>query len=211
MTVRLITTLPRKTLAFIEKARGINGAMTNNPNFRNVSPEFAATLALLSVKIDEMQAAYDEARGGDTHKIAYRDQAMAALKALLVKIATYAELYAAGNVTTLESTGFDVSRERSRGIEYPQVAATLALKHGKTGGTMIAMGKPLPGAWRYQTHITESDPTQEANWRPYADHRRCSHLLIEGLTAGRFVSVRQRGVWDAGAGPWSPICTLMSL
>jgi hypothetical protein len=210
MLKKLITSFPRNTAAFLEKARSINTALTDNPFFKDISAEFLAALGLLLTGINELQIAFDGAKSRDSGKIAYRDQLQKSVATLLTNIAKFVELHAKGDENILKSSGFDLVRGSQKGTQHPLLTAMLSLRHGPSG-TFYARGKSLPGAWRYEFYVTDGDPTKDENWQFYCDSPHCSHIEITGRTAGKNYSVKMRGIWVAGAGPWSQPVTLMSL
>ena len=211
MRPKVIVSFPKKVQVLLDFSRRIVAAMTDNPNFKNISPDFAALLTLLPDLINKLQLAFDAAKSRDFSKVAYRDQVQAELVQLLTKIAKHIELVANGDVAVCGSTGFELAHERSKHIVYPLIPAIVTLKHGPISGTMIINGKALDGAYRYEVHLTDGDPKAEENWRPYGDFPKCHSIQLAGLTPGSNCSVRVRGVWATGAGPWSQVVTLMSL
>jgi len=207
---KIRVTLPSKTLKLIEKGRSILTALTTSANFKNISPEFAALLKQLAAKLIAVKNAYDEAAAHDSNKIAARKQQEKELRNLLVEISRLVENVAKGDVQILESSGFDVARETTRKIIYPLIAAMIALQHGKESNTIVVKGKRLPGAWRYETWYTD-DPAGVERWQLAHDTPNCSHLVIPGVTPGTLYSVRMRGIWQSGPGPWSVVATIRAL
>lgn len=210
MGPKLITTLPDNVEKLLTETRDILTAMTDNPHFRNISPEFAECLAKGQEKIDLLQTAYNEAKGHDTKKVAYRKQLQRQLIVHFGKIAKFAELVADGDITKLKSTGFKLARDRNSPIQYPLTIPVVTLRHGPSG-TIVAQAKPLEGAWGYKSQIADGDPTVAENWRHYGDHPHCTRIEITGRTPGKYCSVRLQGIWVQGEGPWSVPVTLMSL
>ena len=211
MSTRTSTRFPRNPDLFLRYSRAVQAAMTDNPHFKEISAEFLAALALLPVKINEMQAAYDAAKRRDTVMIAYRDRTQRSLAALMKDLARHVELVAQGDASILKSSGFNLVKVESKKVNYPLATAALALQRSRLSGTMIAKGKPLPGAWRYEFWLAKGDPSKEENWYFYCDSPHCSRIEITDRTPGENVTARMRGIWAAGPGPWSPTVTLMSL
>jgi hypothetical protein len=210
MKVKTLVTFPRKTLKLIEKGRNIFTAITTNPYFKDVSPECAALVQQLAAKLLAVKNAYDEAAAHDSNKIAARKQQEQELVTLLVDISRHIESFAKGDAKILESSGFDVTHESTRKISYPLIAAMITLQHGKEGNSIVVKGKRLPGAWRYETWITD-DPAGLERWQLAHDTPKCSHLVIGDVIPGTLYGVRMRGIWEEGPGPWSIVATIRAL
>ena len=210
MKAKLVVTFPGKTLQLIEKGRSIYAAIRSQSWFKDASPELTALVEQLAEKLIAVKNAYDEAATRDSNKIAFRKQQEAALRTLLVQISRYVENMAQGDENILLSSGFDLARKKTRRIDYPLLAALIALRHGKDSGTILVKGRRLPGAWRYETCITD-DPAGQDGWQLVHDTRTCSHLIVPGVTPGAVYCVRMRGIWPAGPGPWSVVATIRAL
>jgi len=210
MAPTLLIGFPKKPRPFMDKGHSINSAMTTSECFKNATGELRDCITQLAPLLDKLNVACNDADGRDVNKIAYRNLVQEEVKAHLIKMAKLVEVFAAGDLKILESSGYGIKRSSSKKIHYPLLPTYLVLSRGKKSGEMDGRGKPLPGAWSFEVHFTDGDPTVEANWRPYGIYRSCGHLRFVGLTAGTTYSFRIRGIWDNGTGPWSPPSTLMS-
>jgi hypothetical protein len=211
MPPHLLVTFPENTRAFLDKGHTINSSMTTSECFKDITGDLKDHVTRLTPLLEKLEGSANNAKSRATEAITYRREVQKEVKAHLVAMAKLIEVFAAGDLKILESSGYGIAKTSSRKIKYPLVVVYLALTHGENTGEMDGRGKTVPGAWSYEVHFTDGDPSVEANWRPYGTYRACGHLKFTGLTAGTKYSFRIRGIWDDGPGPWSPPTTLMSL
>jgi hypothetical protein len=213
MRVRLslnFTTI--KDADLLVKVASIIASLDNNPNYPRPWPDQAPKYEGLIAVHGTFQFAVQAALGRDVNKIAERDRARENLVEYLSDLAPYLELVAKGDENILMSTGYDVTQTRTYGAaSHDPLGAVenFSVKRAELEGMLVAHATKLQGASSYELQIAEGDPTVEANWRQYAIFASASRMEIKGLTPGRKVSVRVRGIDINGPGAWSAPVTLM--
>lgn len=209
LTPKLISTYPTAIHEFIGLARRVKNSLTGNPNFPE--PWVGCSLEELSTSLDILQQATDDAQNHDSLKVKHRDKAKADTSGIMRKIAKNVELMADGNLAMLQTSGFEVQKERRLGPVGHLPPPDAYLKHGERRGMFYLKGKAVPGAGSYQVQITDKDPSIEENWGTYGTVMHCSSVEINGRTSGQNYWVRIRSIGAAGAGEWSTPITIMSL
>jgi len=196
---------------FLAKAELINDSLGSNANFPLPWPTKVPTLAELDAAFTTYQTNYNDAEGGDAGSIAVRNAARDALTVILKKIAPYLELVADGSVPILLTTGYDLRQDavRSTRVNPLPAPAGFNVVRGTMSGVLVASASALAGAGSYEAQICTGDPTVEANWTDAGTFMHCSHIELKGLTPGKMVSVRLRGIGSHGPGAWAPAFSLM--
>lgn len=213
MKRRLIKTLERLSEdGFAGILHDIVAAMTGNAYFAEpwwTDPLEKPTSASLATDQTAYLAAKSGAADGDKTKIALRTSLRAALTADLKKLAQFIELKANGDVTMLESTGYELSKVPTPAGSDPLPAPQdLRVLKGELPGVLIARCKSVKGAASYETHICATDPGVPANWSQTAISKGCRRIDLEGLTPGTLYYVRVRAINQNGPGAWSGVESL---
>lgn len=195
--------------AFAGRLQTIIDEMTGNAYFAEpwwTDPAEKPTLASLGTDQTAYLAAKSGASDGDKTKIALRNSLRAALTADLKKLAQYIEMKAEGDVTMLESSGFELTKvPASAGNDPLPAPANLRLRNGELPGVIIARCGAVKTAASYQTYICSSDPGVEQNWSQACVTKGCRRIEIEGLTPGALYYVRVRAIGKGGPGAWSGV------
>lgn len=206
MQPKLIITFGRLSEAdFQAKAGFIIASLTNNPHFPEPWPKQAPTLAQLSDALAAYREAYHASLTRDTLKIKQREAAREALVNLLRLLASYLEFAAAGDVSILATTGYDLRNDIVRGVNSGILPApsNFRVLHGKQSGTVDIHVDRLPGAASYEVQIAQGDPTVEANWKPARIAKTGSHIAVDNLTPGQTYWFRVRAIGKDGNGLWT--------
>lgn len=174
-------------------------------------PAGVPTPAMLHTSFLTYQVAYDASAGGDAAKIVARTAARMALTLILKKIAPYLELVAAGNLTMLEATGYDLRRDitRSKHLAEPSAPARFSVKRGVVSGSLLLKCSKQPGAGSYIVQTCISDPTVEANWADAKISTLCSRIELLGLIPGKIYHLRLCALGTNGRGAWTAPTSIM--
>jgi hypothetical protein len=199
---------PAKALFFCNKVRH---ALTDNQNF--TGPIWGANDAIRQEffeAVDRLDVAFHTAINGDRNWIRDRDKLWQEIIIMLDGIASALEAACVRNPDALYTTGFDISQERRspNRTRLPLTApedlsiTNLDLRGGAVGSTSY-----IQGAYNFEIHITDKDPSVEGNWWHkdiFPDPRHMEMLnLNEGNT---FFRTRAHG--PDGSGPWSGIVSI---
>jgi hypothetical protein len=198
---------------FLAKSARILKSIGGNSHFPEPWPSKVPAEAQLAKSFYAYQTAYSSAIAGNTSQIVIRDSARGQLTELLKKLAPFLELMADGDVSILQSTGYDLRKPpvRTNGVETLAAPEGFNLSHCNRSGMLIARIKKLTGARSYQAQITEGDPTVAANWKEAGTFPNSSRMELGGLTPGRLYSVRLCGIGSKGAGAWSSAVSIIAL
>jgi hypothetical protein len=183
-----------KLLALI---RNVIAKMTSNPNF--TTP--AVTMAALTALADALEAAIEEATNGSRQSKLVRDQLVLDVRAALRTQADYVRSVCSGDAAKLESSGFDLAKQREP-IGIPGIAKDMqALFTGRTG-TIDLRWKSVHGAHGYQVWMTDKDPMVSANWEAIGYTTRVRHS-VDGLESYKAFWFCVSAIGTAGEGAQS--------
>lgn len=195
----------------ITHGRVIKSMLTGHPYANGPLPPGVCGPEQLGEVIDRLQAACDDAKSRDVHKITYRNNVRIEYNNCFRNLAHHLEILANGDVSKLQNVGFEVrSDPRKAKAMGPLPALELTVKRGPLPGIMVVHFTALPGAAMYELQIATGDPTREESWAEYA---KFVHLNNEmsGFTAGQTYWFRGRAVGASGNGGWSAPFPMMSL
>jgi hypothetical protein len=206
MQAKLIITFEKLSEpAFDSKADLIVKSLTNNANFPLPWPAPTPQLANLGPAQVNYHALFDAAQTGDSLKISARNAARDTFTVMLKKLSPYLELVADGNVTKLQSTGYDLRHDIVQPVNpNPLPAPTgFTFTRGDVSGTMVAYADSLPGAGSYDLQICTGDPAVEANWKQKGTFMHCSNIITNSYTPGTVYYARMGGIGNNGPGVWA--------
>jgi hypothetical protein len=189
---------------FLAKAELINSSLTANVNFPSPWPAAVPTPAQLGAAFTAYQSAYNAGMSKDMGKVAAREAARSALTVILKKIAPYLEIVAGGNVTMLQTTGYDLRQDATHnGAAMLPAPFGFKVARGMMSGSLAASATPVPGAGSYLLQLTTGDPTLPASWSGGQVFMHCTHMEVTGQTPGAKLSLRLCAVGTNGQGPWT--------
>jgi hypothetical protein len=191
--------------AFDAKSDLIYVSLTGNVNFPLPWPAPVPQLPdILAAKTD-YHAKFEAAQSGDSVKISARIDARDALTTLFKKLAPYLELIADGNVTMLETTGYDLRHDIVQPVTPNPLPAPTGFNfvRGDVSGTMTAWADSLPGAGSYILQTCTGDPAVEANWKTKTTSLHCSNIITDSYTPGTIYYARLCGIGTNGSGVWA--------
>jgi hypothetical protein len=153
----------------------------------------------------------------DLRQIHRRDEARERLTLSLKRVAAYVELIANGDVTLLQSTGFELRRDGGRpvggsttGAVYLDPLEDFRLGQGPRSGSIKVDATSQRGAIAYEIQATRGDPAVEEGWKQAAIVASVRHMVVDHLEPGptwiRLRAVRRSGI----STPWtSPISVIV--
>jgi hypothetical protein len=190
---------------FDSKSDLIYTSLKNNPNFPQPWPAYVPQLADIGTAQGNYHTLFEAAHSGDSVKMSARDDARDVLTGMLKGLAPYLELIAAGSVSKLETTGYDLRRDIVQpNNDNPLPAPTgFSFTRGVLSGTMIASADSLTGAGSFILQICTGDPSVEANWTTKTTSRHCSNIVADGYVPGKIYYARLCGIGTNGPGAWA--------
>ena len=176
-------------------------ALTGNAIYPTPTPSLAALGTALTTFTHALSAA---AEGGVPLTLAKND-ARAALVALLRELASYVQLTCNGDMTKLLTSGFSAQKAARTPVGILP-APTVTVKLGGRSGDLAAKLAPLAGAaiynWRVTTASSPAAPVLTAQTTAASN-------TFSGLTPGVVYQVSANAVGSAGASDWSDPATQM--
>jgi hypothetical protein len=206
MQPKLIVTFDRLNNAeFVTKSGTIVAGLTENANYPEPWMPQLSTLVELTIAQTDFQTAYHEALSMDRLKIAHREDCRFILTGMLRKLAPYIEIVAQGNVSVLETSGYDLRHDTAHLNIFEPLPAPIdfIVSHGAFSGTIDVKVTRLDGVSNYEAQITQLDPMVELNWVHALWSTSATHMLISNLIPGQIYWVRVRGLGAHGVGLWT--------
>ena len=182
-------------------AQTVITAMTDNINF----PEPTPPLQEVSVVMEDFTEKLAEARKrGSPYDTAAKNDARVDLEDILAELAFYVNKIAKGDLATMLSSGFPVSKYRNS-ILSPDIVRNLIVTDGRSKGEMILSFDKLPSILFYEYRYTsEKDEQGELDWGEELILTTSSRSnLIKPVIPGVTYYLSVRAVNSKGTGDWS--------
>ncbi|MEY4748914.1 MAG: hypothetical protein RIQ60_1128 [Pseudomonadota bacterium] len=217
-------------MEFMARMGTILSTVPDHPLLPKGWPEVLPPLASLREDEAEYRDAALAVQQRDLRQKRRRDEVRERLTRNMYRVAVYLELAADGKAELLESTGFELRRESTRGSGSTNAgasgaggltAAALAIARqgapegfrvglGPRAGTLLVDANRQRGAVAYEIHCTRGDPMQDEGWQQATIVTSVRNVLVEQQPAGP-VWVRLRAVRSDGTrGPWTaPISVIV--
>ncbi len=160
-----------KLLALI---RNIVAKMTGNPNFATPAVKLSDMTALA----DALEAAIEDATNGSRQSKLVRNALMEQGREMLRVQADYVRSVCAGDVVKLDSSGFELAKQREP-IGIPGTAKDMQALFTNRRGNVDLRWKSVYGAHGYQVWMTDKDPAIEANWQAIGYTTRVRHTVSD--------------------------------
>jgi hypothetical protein len=189
--------------AFATKFTRIAQCLTNNPHYPTPWAAGVPSPETLSATARSYVTAVSDAESGDRQKIAFRNDLRATGQGQIKVAGHYLMATTPGNLTALESTGYDLRHESVKPIVLVPPAAPVGLKvkRGIVTGTAYVTAAADTKATHYLLESTSSDPTVEANFGNPVEAPNCNRIELYNLTALKTYVIRLRAYNKAGWGP----------
>ncbi len=195
--------LARLTVAqTIIRVRYIVNMLTGNGNFPN--PPYS--MEEITTVTDNLSALDQLVTAGDRTKTVHRNVLFANIREMMTLTAAYVNTCAKGDVSMLESSGFEFEKIRT-GATLPGVIEKITCTNGAVTGTCYLHWSGSKERTFYKVQVS-SNPSQEHLWNDVANPTR-NNCSIEGLTTGNWAYFRVCGINRIGQGEWSDVTRVM--
>lgn len=163
-----------KPEALLALLRNVSAKMTGNANF--ATP--AVPLATLTAQADALEAAIQLATFGSRQSKLRRNELLVECRDLLTKQADYVRSICLGDAAMLESSGFNLAKER-KPIGIPGTPQRMEARFTNLRGEVELRWKSVHGAHGYQVWMTDKDPATGAAWEAVGYTTRVKHLITD--------------------------------
>lgn len=183
-------------------------AMDNNANFSEPTP----TLEEFEEVFNEFAHKLAEARKrGSPYDTAAKNEARKVLEDKLAELAFYVNKVAKGNLATMLSSGFPVSKYRNS-VLSPDIVRNLIVTDGRHKGEMVLSFDKLPSVLFYEYRYTsEKDEQGEVDWgEELILTTKSRNNLIKPVIPGETYYLSVRATNSKGAGDWSDTVSWMA-
>jgi len=154
--------------------RNVVAKMTGNANF--ATP--AVPLADMTKLADDLEAAIEDATNGSRQSKLVRNALVDQAREQLRIQADYVRSVCAGDVVKLDSSGFELAKQREP-IGIPGTAKDLQALFTNRRGEVDLRWKGVYGAYGYQVWMTDKDPAIGANWQAIGYTTRVRHRITD--------------------------------
>ena len=160
--------------------RNVVAKMTGNANFADP----AVPLADMTKLADDLEAAIEDATNGSRQSKLVRNALVQQGRTMLRVQADYVRSVCAGDVVKLESSGFELAKQREP-VGIPGTAKDMQALFTNRRGDVELRWRSVYGAHGYQVWMTDKDPAIEANWQAIGYTTRVRHTVsdLESLKA----------------------------
>lgn len=197
---------------FQAKAGFIVNQLTGNAHYPEPWAPQVSSLVQLNDALNNYRLNYTDGTVRDTVKTRARNAARETLEGMLHQLAPYLELVAQGNVTMLESTGYDLRRATVRSpVNTDPLSAPSDFRviRGRVSGTLEVHMARQTGAVSYEVSISQGDGSPSGEWKHAVTAASGVRILLQGLQPGETFWVRARGIATKGPGMWTEPIRLM--
>jgi hypothetical protein len=192
--------------------------LTDNPKIPEPWPHPVPPLVQLKQEDSDYRVAQLAVQSRDLRHIPARDEARERLTISLKQVAAYVELVANGDISVLQSSGFELRRDGGRpagggtvGSVYIGPPEDFRVGQGPRSGSLKLDASSQRGAIAYEIQATRGDPALDEGWKQAAIVGSVRHVVVDHLEPGptwvRLRAVRRSGV----STPWtSPLSVIVA-
>lgn len=186
----------------LARAREINKALTNNPDFPTTIPPLSELTTLtnnLETKFDSAQTV----RQASLRATSEQHEAELAFETGYSQLTGFLESAAGGDEAKILGAGLGVRGSGPSIPKIPTQSQRFTLSRGDNDGEVDAIWDPQLGSRNYVLEKTTDPPgTPTTKWEQ-AGFSSKSSTTITGLTSGVRIWLRVAGIGTDGRGPWS--------
>ena len=154
--------------------RNVVAKMTGNANFTNP----AVPLSDMTKLADDLEAAIEDATNGSRQSKLVRNALVQQGRTMLRVQADYVRSVCAGDVVKLESSGFELAKQREP-VGIPGTAKDMQALFTNRRGDVELRWRSVYGAHGYQVWMTDKDPAIGANWQAIGYTTRVRHRITD--------------------------------
>lgn len=182
-------------------AQTVLAAMTDNSHFTDPYPALSEVELVMTDYAEKLSEAR---KRGSPYDTATKNEARKKLEASLAELAFYVNKVAEGNLVTMLSSGFPVSRYRNS-VLSPEIVRNLIVTDGRHKGEMVFSFDKLPSILFYEyRYSSEKDEHGEVNWgEELILTTKSRNNLIKPVIPGETYYLSVRATNSKGAGDWS--------
>jgi hypothetical protein len=191
---------------FQAKVGYIITCLTGNAHYPEPWAPQVSSLAQLNDTLSTYRLNYTDGTVRDTARTRARGVARETLSGMLHQLAPYLEMMAQGDVTILETTGYDLRRGHIRSparADLLPAPGDFRVTRGRISGTLEVRMARLAGAVSYEVSISQGDGSPTGEWTHAITAASNSRIVLQGLQPGQSFWVRARGIASNGGGLWT--------
>ena len=153
---------------------------------------------------DDYETAYNDAKGGDKAKIAFRKQKRATLEGAFKVLAAHLEIEAKGDIAKLETTRFRLRHDTTRHAPPTALSAltNVTFGRGKGSGQLVLGAHCSENVDNFEVQLNSTEPPADASWVAGGIHSNCGKIVLSGLTPAKTYYARIRPIKGSLQGPW---------
>jgi hypothetical protein len=194
-----------KPTDLLAKGRLIIANMTGNASF----PDPVPTLADLQTALDAFEDRVEAAAFGDRRAINSRNNGQRAFTAMLRQLGQYVAFVANGDGEVIESSGFEVRKQREPATSLGQPIDFLA-ERSKKEGEVILNWKAVSYSKAYQVEVSTADPAvAEPQWTVALVTSKSSGT-VQNLTRGTMYWFRVMAISGDMTSAYSDVALVMA-
>jgi hypothetical protein len=194
-----------KPTDLLAKGRLIVANMTGNASFPGPVP----TLADLTTALDAFEDRVEAAAFGDRRAINGRNNGQKAFTSMMSQLGTYVSFVANGDSEVIESSGFEVRKQRVPTTQLGQPIDFLAIR-SKKEGEIVLNWKAVSYSKAYQVEVSTTDPAvAEPQWSASLVTSRSSGT-VQNLTRGMMYWFRVKAISGAMTSAYSDVALVMA-
>jgi hypothetical protein len=198
--VIIITSFTRfSDLKLSHKARTIQAALTNNPNFPEVP-----YLSNLQTAMAAFSTAISNKRGRNRVDTAEKKEARKALETILIAISLFVQTNCHNSGAIALCSGFDIKKPNTPIGVLPK-PGSFKVQPGPNKGSVKLRLERINGAGAYQYEFTPTPVTADSVWLSTSEKK--SSAIISNLQSGREYAFRVTGVGSHPTRVYSNIIT----
>ena len=133
----------------------------------------------------------------------------AELQTMVRDMGRYLQTKSGGDRTILESTGYDLAKDREATPEVPGAPQNFKVVGGSVPGSALCSAEAPDGSLTFEIQYCTGDTSVPANWKIGAQTGKCKKVEITGLERGKDHTFRIRALGKSGPGPWSDVAVYM--
>ncbi len=163
-----------KPVMLLALLRNVIAKLTGNAFFATPPVK----LTDLTVLADNLEAAIEDATNGGRNSKLVRYQLVLEVQNALRTTADYVRMESAGDAVKLDSSGFELAKQRTP-VGIPGKPAGMSARMTGLEGQVELKWPSVHGAHGYQVWMTDKDPALHGSWEPIGYTTRVKHMVTD--------------------------------